>query len=258
METKTKIGILYYVATSGAKGIKFEDEKDVWYNPNSQEARDMVRGEFQGKKVKIILAKDLNKFSSIELVDQEQTKKQKTTIEKAKEEEVPHTPPEEEKNDSEGDIEIIDIESLGDELTYDFKKRDFTSEYDVEKLLSMKLKTEKKGSQNLTYASWAEVWGELKKIHPTAEFHVFENKTTGMPYVSDKAGAFVKVGVKIAGIEHICHLPVMDHFNKSVAEEKLDTFIINKSIQRALVKACAMHGLGLYVYQGEDYPEEQK
>jgi hypothetical protein len=31
---------------------------------------------------------------------------------------------------------------------------------------------------------------------------------------------------------------------------------VNKAIQRSLTKACARHGLGLYVYAGEDLPEE--
>lgn len=122
-------------------------------------------------------------------------------------------------------------------------------------LLKIKCNVEKKAGLN--YISWADAWVELKKIHPDAIYKVYEN-STGMPYFYDNTGAFVKVGVTICGIEHISYLPVMDFKNKSIAPNAITTFEINKAIQRAFTKAIAMHGMGTYVYQGEDLPEEAK
>ena len=122
-------------------------------------------------------------------------------------------------------------------------------------LSEVKGKTETKGNMNLTYMSWAEAWSQLKNICPQAVFHVFENDQ-GMPYFKDEKLVFVKVGVSIEKLTHIVHLPVLDLRNKSVKPEDVDSFQVNKSIQRALTKAIAMHGLGLYVYQGEDYPDK--
>ena len=60
-------------------------------------------------------------------------------------------------------------------------------------------------------------------------------------------------------IEHIEELPVMDYKNKSITADRVTSFDVNKTIQRSLTKAVARHGLGLYIYAGEDLPEaEQK
>ena len=66
------------------------------------------------------------------------------------------------------------------------------------------------------------------------------------------------VPVVIEGIEHIEYLPVMDFKNESVPLERLTSFDVNKAIQRSLTKACARHGLGLYIYAGEDLPDGQE
>ena len=67
---------------------------------------------------------------------------------------------------------------------------------------------------------------------------------------------WVKTGVTIKGLEHIEYLPVMDYRNKSIPLDSVTSFDVNKAIQRSLTKACARHGLGLYIYAGEDLPEE--
>jgi len=134
------------------------------------------------------------------------------------------------------------------------------------KLSKIAGETEKKGSLNLTYMSWAVAWAELKKVYPKSNYVVHENEN-GMPYFADETGAFVKVTVRVIRNgptmesddfipEHTVLLPVMDYSNKSIQKEKLTVMDINKAIQRALVKAIAMHGLGLYVYKGEDLPED--
>ena len=114
--------------------------------------------------------------------------------------------------------------------------------------------TEKKN--NLNYLSWAWAWGEIKKRHPDATYTVYEN-ADGWNYHTDGRTCWVKTGVTVNGIEHIEYLPVMDYKNKSIAVENVTSFDVNKAIQRSLTKACARHGLGLYIYAGEDLPEEE-
>ena len=118
-------------------------------------------------------------------------------------------------------------------------------------------KTEKKNG--LTYLSWAWAWGEVKKLHPTANYTIYERETEYGPvnYFTDGTTAWVKTGVVIDGIEHIEELPVMDFKNKSILLENITSFDVNKTIQRSLTKALARHGLGLYIYAGEDLPEEE-
>ena len=114
-------------------------------------------------------------------------------------------------------------------------------------------KIEKKNG--LSYLSWAWAWGELKKVHPEATYTIYEN-ADGWNYFTDGRTCWVKTGVTVAGIEHIEYLPVMDFKNKSIPLGNVTSFEVNKAIQRSLTKAVARHGLGLYIYAGEDLPEE--
>lgn len=113
-------------------------------------------------------------------------------------------------------------------------------------------KVEKKNG--LTYLSWAFAWGEVKSRHPEATYTVYENNE-GWNYFTDGKTAWVKTGVTIEGIEHIEYLPVMDYKNKSIPVDSITSFDVNKTIQRSLTKAVARHGLGLYIYAGEDLPQ---
>ena len=115
-------------------------------------------------------------------------------------------------------------------------------------------KTDKKG--NLTYLSWAWAWAETKKLFPNMTRKVYETES-GLNYFTDGATAWVKVGVTIDGLEHIDYLPVMDHRNNSIKIDKVTSFDVNKAIQRSTTKALALHGLGLYIYSGEDLPETE-
>ena len=65
----------------------------------------------------------------------------------------------------------------------------------------------------------------------------------------------LKIRIEVAGLEHIEYLPIMDYKNKFIGLENVTSFDVNKSIQRGLTKALARHGLGLYLYAGEDLPE---
>lgn len=114
-------------------------------------------------------------------------------------------------------------------------------------------KTEKKN--NLTYLSWAWAWAEIKKRFPDASYTVYENER-GWNYHTDDRTAWVKTGMTVNGIEHIEYLPIMDYRNASIPLEKVTSYDVNKAIQRSLTKAAARHGLGLYIYAGEDLPEE--
>ena len=114
--------------------------------------------------------------------------------------------------------------------------------------------TEKKNG--LTYLSWAWAWAEVKKAFPEATYTIYENRD-GWNYFTDGKTCWVKTGVTIEGLEHIEYLPVMDHRNRSIPAESVTSFDVNKAIQRSLTKACARHGLGLYIYAGEDLPESE-
>ena len=106
----------------------------------------------------------------------------------------------------------------------------------------------------LTYLSWAWAWQMVKQNFPDATYTVYENKD-GLLYHTDGKTAWVKTGVTISGLEHIEYLPVMDFKNKSIPLDQLTSFEVNKAVQRSLTKACARHGLGLYIYAGEDLPD---
>lgn len=112
-------------------------------------------------------------------------------------------------------------------------------------------KTEKKG--NLTYLSWCWAWAEFKKVYPDANYEV--KKFDGIPYVHDTdTGYMVYTSVTAGGMTYEMWLPVMDTRNKAM--KTADMFDINKTIMRCLTKNLAMFGLGLYIYAGEDLPED--
>ena len=113
-------------------------------------------------------------------------------------------------------------------------------------------KTEKKNG--LTYLSWAWAWGIAKTYFPDANYTIYEN-ADGWNYHTDGRTCWVKTGVTIGGQEHIEYLPVMDTRNRSIPLDSVTSFDVNKAIQRSLTKALARHGLGLYIYAGEDLPD---
>ena len=113
------------------------------------------------------------------------------------------------------------------------------------------------GRAKLSYLSWAWAWTEVKKAYPEAYYTIYEN-ADGWNYHTDGRTAWVKTGVTIEGIEHIEYLPVMDNRNSSITIDRITSFDVNKAIQRSLTKAAARHGLGLYIYAGEDLPEGEQ
>jgi len=112
---------------------------------------------------------------------------------------------------------------------------------------------EKKGK--FSYLSWTFAVAELLKRYPSATWRVIETPN-GSPYWQTDAGCFVKAAVTVEGVERTQVHPVLDGNNKTIAQP--NAFQVNTSIQRAIVKAIALHGLGLYIYAGEDLPEAVK
>lgn len=109
---------------------------------------------------------------------------------------------------------------------------------------------EKKGQ--LKYLSWAWAWAEALKADASATFEV---KMFGdLPYCSIGQTCMVWVTVTLFGKPLMCQLPVIDNRNKPIINP--DAFAVNTSIMRCLAKAVALHGLGLYIYAGEDLPEQ--
>ena len=114
---------------------------------------------------------------------------------------------------------------------------------------------ERKGQFN--YLSWAYAVDQLRRYDPEATWEVkkFTNeKGVLMPYMQTPAGAFVEVAVTCKGITLSQIHPVLDYQNKPI--QNPNAFDVNKAIQRCLVKAIALHGLGLYIYAGEDLPND--
>ena len=112
-------------------------------------------------------------------------------------------------------------------------------------------RTEKKG--DLTYLSWAWAWAEFKKVYPRATYTI--KSFDGKPYIKeDGAGYMVFTTVTADDLTLEMWLPVMDNKNKAMIEPTMTD--INKAIMRCLTKNLAMFGLGLYIYAGEDLPEE--
>lgn len=129
------------------------------------------------------------------------------------------------------------------------------SVFEVLNAINVNEHTEKKNG--LTYLAWAWAWQEVKKNFPSAFYTIYENRD-GLNYHTDGRTCWVKTGVTIDGLEHIEYLPVMDYRNASIPVDKVTSFDVNKAIQRSLTKAVARHGLGLYIYAGEDLPEEER
>jgi len=111
--------------------------------------------------------------------------------------------------------------------------------------------TEKKA--NLTYLSWAWAWAEALKADPKATYRVEMFGDKPSCYMDINGTAMVFVTVTMFGKPMTCQLPVMDYRNKAIPNP--DAFAINTAIMRCMTKALSLHGLGLYIYAGEDLPE---
>lgn len=112
----------------------------------------------------------------------------------------------------------------------------------------------------LTYLSWAWAWQMLMELYPDSytEIHRPEN---GLPYWTDGKTCWVDVAVTIVWDDKQRTrsevFPIMDYKNNSIPLEKLTSFNVNTALQRAWTKCIARHGLGFYIYAGEDLPKEE-
>ena len=143
-------------------------------------------------------------------------------------------------------------------------------------LCSLDLSDKVEKYNDLTYVSWANAWAEFKGCYPSATYRIIKNPETNLPYFADPfTGIMVYTEVSVDGITHEMWLPVMNSANKAMKLEAYTyqvwdkekrqyvdktvqaatMFDINKTIMRCLVKNLAMFGLGLYIYAGEDVPE---
>lgn len=143
--------------------------------------------------------------------------------------------------------------------------------------LNVNEKTDKKNG--LTYLTWAFAWAEFKKVYPDANFRIVKDPITNLPYFSDPnigIMVYTEVSVPSENLTYEMWLPVMDSSNKAMkteaytyqvfdryknayVEKKVEAatmFDINKTLMRCLVKNLSLFGLGLYIYAGEDLPED--
>lgn len=104
-----------------------------------------------------------------------------------------------------------------------------------------------------SYLSWAYAWRYMKEIYPDFTYEVMRSPE-GRLYFADETGYWVEVKITACGITYGETLPVMDSENNSVHGD-VDTMMINKTIKRCLAKCCALFGIGLGLYAGEDLPE---
>lgn len=125
----------------------------------------------------------------------------------------------------------------------------------MSKLLAINVNSHTEKKNGLTYLSWAWAWTEVLKLDPAAKWEAHEWNGLPAMFLPD-GSAMVKVSVTINGDTKTCPLPVMDHRNKAIKQP--DAFAINNATMRALAKAISMHGLGLYIYAGEDIPEAEQ
>lgn len=131
----------------------------------------------------------------------------------------------------------------------------------IEKLLQTNVNDHTEKKNGLTYLSWAWAWAEALKADPGASYKVETYQEHGengrcrtVPYMNINGTCMVFVTVTLFGKPMTCQLPVMDYRNKAIPDP--DAFAVNTAIMRCMTKALSLHGLGLYIYAGEDLPEE--
>jgi hypothetical protein len=122
----------------------------------------------------------------------------------------------------------------------------------IEMLLKKNVNEHVEKKNGLSYLSWAWAWAEALKADPKASYKIemFGDKC----FMDINGTAMVFVTVTMFDKPMTCQLPVMDYRNKAILNP--DAFAVNTAIMRCMTKALALHGLGLYLYSGEDVPEE--
>ena len=162
-------------------------------------------------------------------------------------------------------------------MNIDLKSHDEKAAEKFGLLASLNLNDKAESKNGLSYVSWANAWKAFKEVYPTASYKVINNPQTNLPYFIDPVlGIMVFTEVSADGLTYSMWLPVMDgankamktesytyqvwdKFKKAYVEKKVEAatmFDINKTLMRCLVKNLSMFGLALYIYAGEDMPED--
>jgi len=126
----------------------------------------------------------------------------------------------------------------------------------VHELLKLNVKDHTEKKNGLSYLSWAWAWTEALKADPAANFEVKMFDGGESPYMVINGTGMVWVTVTMFGKPMTCFLPIMDHRNKPIQQP--DAFQVNTALMRCMTKALALHGIGLYIYAGEDLPEQDE
>lgn len=147
---------------------------------------------------------------------------------------------------------MSEMKHAGDDLTVE------KSVYETLRSINVSDHTEKKNG--LTYLSWAWAWDTLMLHFPDSYVNVIRDKN-GRFWFDDGFTGWVEVEVIVRGkgfepIRRSELFPIMDYKNRSIPADQITSFSANTAVQRAITKAIARHGLGLYVYAGEDLPPE--
>lgn len=228
-------GTISYIAGTSTKGIQLEETGNMWYNP-IQDLKHLMPPDMIGKYVELKVNE--GKIVDIKILDNVQ-KKESVEVQ----EEIVNK------------VQYLGEKSLNDlseEPNYNHSIVNYTyTKKDYLRMKKIGMDEEKIGNMGLKYVSWAKAWDKLKEEYPNAKLTIHQNDN-GMPYFHDQSGGVVKVSLEIKSVSHTVFLPIMDskHNAKSVGD--ITARDITDSIQRAMVKAIAMHGMGLYVYKGED------
>ena len=133
----------------------------------------------------------------------------------------------------------------------------------IENLIKLNVNEHLEKKNGLSYLSWAWAWAEALKADPQATYKIEMYDEYGdngrrrtVPYLNINGTCMVFVTVTMFGKQMTCQLPVIDYKNKAIADP--DAFQVNTAIMRCMTKGLALHGLGLYIYAGEDLPQEPK
>ena len=113
----------------------------------------------------------------------------------------------------------------------------------------------------LSYLSWAWAWDTFMQYYPDSYTSIKRPIDTDFPYWTDGNTCWVDVSVTVVWNENERTrsevFPIMDYKNKSIPADKVTSFDVNTALQRAWTKCIARHGLGFYIYAGQDLPNEE-
>jgi Protein of unknown function (DUF1071) len=119
-------------------------------------------------------------------------------------------------------------------------------EYAQIRKINLNTHIEKKNG--LSYLSWAWAVDQLLMLDSEASWEYGEPRRFGKTLM-------VFCSVTAFGKRRTAQLPVMDFYNRAISNP--DAYQVNTAMQRCLAKAISLHGIGLYIYAGEDLPEEE-